>query len=233
MRSISRKAIVGILLILVGSPISIMFGMRYLNDRSTYFISLCIICMAILAFLLAFESRKPQAGELVILSVFCALATVGRTAFMLTPQFKPMAALVIISGIALGGQSGFLVGAVSMFVSNFLFGQGPWTPWQMFAMGMVGMLAGVIFHHRVNQKDRFPFVCIFGFLSTVFIYGVLMDTASLLTMYSSAISVQAWLAVCVVGFPFNVIHGLFTVVFLFFLYRPMMKKLNRIQNKYG
>lgn len=85
-----------------------------------------------------------------------AVATAGRAAFFMLPNFKPVLAIVIISGAALGKESGFLVGAMSAFVSNFLFGQGPWTPWQMIAMAVVGYLAGLIFHRCPDkfQENR-------------------------------------------------------------------------------
>ena len=96
-------------------------------------------------FAFAFENRKPKARELVIISSLCAIGVVGRTAFFMLPQFKPVAAIVIISGVAFGGETGFLVGAITAFVSNFFFGQGPWTPWQMFSFGIIGFLAGIMF----------------------------------------------------------------------------------------
>ena len=65
------------------------------------------------------------------------------------PQFKPVAAMVIITGVTLGGESGFLVGAIGAFVSNFYFSQGPWTPWQMFSFGIIGFVAGVIFQKGI------------------------------------------------------------------------------------
>ena len=102
--------------------------------RKYYFISLVIIIYSLLPFFMVFEGRKPQVRELVVLATMVALATAGRAAFFMIPSFKPIIAIVIISAIAFGGEAGFLVGAMTMVVSNFLFGQGPWTPWQMFAM---------------------------------------------------------------------------------------------------
>jgi energy-coupling factor transport system substrate-specific component len=98
-----------------------------------------------LPFALVFEGRGPKARELVVIAVMVAIAVVGRAAFFMLPQFKPVVAIVIIAGAALGPESGFICGALSGFVSNFLFGQGPWTPWQMFAFGMIGFFAGLIF----------------------------------------------------------------------------------------
>jgi energy-coupling factor transport system substrate-specific component len=110
-----------------------------------YFASLVIITLSMLPFFIAFEGRKPQARELVVIAVLVALTVTARAAFFMTPQFKPVVALVVISGAALGAHSGFMVGALSGFVSNFIFGQGPWTPWQMFAFGMIGFVSGLIF----------------------------------------------------------------------------------------
>ena len=86
-----------------------------------------------------FEGRKPKSKRtFTIIAVLCALGIAGRAAFFMLPQFKPVLALTIIAGVALGGETGFLVGAITMLVSNIMFSQGPWTPWQMFAMGIIG-----------------------------------------------------------------------------------------------
>ena len=89
-----------------------------------------------LPFFFLFENRRPQARELVVIAVLCAIGVAGRAAFFMVPQFKPVAAVVILAGVCFGAESGFLVGAMTAFVSNFFFGQGPWTPWQMFAFGL-------------------------------------------------------------------------------------------------
>lgn len=60
------------------------------------------------------------------------------------PNFKPCSAIIIITAVAFGPEAGFLTGALTAFVSNFIFGQGPWTPWQMFTWGLVGFLAGIL-----------------------------------------------------------------------------------------
>jgi energy-coupling factor transport system substrate-specific component len=66
----------------------------------------------------------------------CGIAITSRAIFIWLPHFKPMTAIIIITGIAFGTESGFLAGTISEFVSNFIFGQGPWTQWQMFALGI-------------------------------------------------------------------------------------------------
>ena len=147
------------------------------------------------------------------------------------PQFKPVVAIVIISGVCFGGESGFLVGAVTGFVSNFFFGQGPWTPWQMFSFGIIGFLAGVLFQKGFLKKTRLS-LCIYGGLATFFIYGIIMDTASVL-MVTSKLSWKALLATYIAGIGFNLVHAIATVFFLFVISQPMIEKLDRIKIKYG
>ncbi len=106
-------------------PFTIWFGVFILEDRKYYFISLLIILETMLSFAFVFENRRRAARELVILAVMCAIGAAGRAAFFMLPQFKPSLAIVIIAGAAFGKEAGFFVGAVTMFVSNMFFGQGP------------------------------------------------------------------------------------------------------------
>ena len=215
------------------------FGIFFLNDRSDIFISMCIIGLSMIPFCMVFEGRNPQAREILLIAVMAAIAVVGRMAFFMLPQFKPVTAIVIIAGVGLGAEAGFLTGAMAGFVSNFFFGQGPWTPWQMFSFGIIGFLAGVIFSKSKNRKGsreaewlHVLTLCIFGGLATLVIYGLLMDTSTVF-MSSQELTWQAFLAVYISGFPFNVIHAVSTVIFLFFLALPMERKLDRIKKKYG
>ncbi|MDR0906493.1 MAG: ECF transporter S component, partial [Oscillospiraceae bacterium] len=182
-------------------------------------------------FALVFESRKPQARELVVIATLCAIAVAGRAAFFMLPQFNPVVALVIIAGVAFGGESGFLVGAMTGFVSNMFFGQGPWTPWQMFSFGIIGFLAGVLFRKGILRRSRAA-LCVFGALATLVIYGGIMDTAQIM-MYQSAPTRAMFLAAYLQGIPFNLVHAVATVVFLLVVANPLLEKLDRIKVKYG
>lgn len=238
-RRIGKRTLVSLLLILAAIPFVIFFGIFFLNDRSDIFISMCIIGLSMIPFCMVFEGRNPQAREILLIAVMAAIAVVGRMAFFMLPQFKPVTAIVIIAGVGLGAEAGFLTGAMAGFVSNFFFGQGPWTPWQMFSFGIIGFLAGVIFSKSKNRKGsreaewlHVLTLCIFGGLATLVIYGLLMDTSTVF-MSSQELTWQAFLAVYISGFPFNVIHAVSTVIFLFFLALPMERKLDRIKKKYG
>ena len=230
-RGLSKRTILSSFLILLLIPITITFGMIYLNDRKYYFISLLILLYTMIPFFMVFESRKPQARELIIIAVLSAIGVAGRGAFFMIHQFKPVVAIVIISGICFGPESGFLVGAMVGFVSNFFFGQGPWTPWQMFSFGIIGFLAGILFNKGILEKTKLS-LCIYGGVSTFLIYGVIMDTASLL-IFTAKFSWKGLIATFASGFWFNIVHAISTIFFLFIISEAMIEKLDRIKIKYG
>lgn len=228
---LSQRALLATILILVIIPVTILFGVFIWDDRKYYVISIAILIYTMLPFIMVFEKRKPQARELLVISVLAAIAIAGRGAFFMIPQFKPVVAIVIISGVCFGGESGFLVGAISGFVSNFFFGQGPWTPWQMFCFGIIGFLAGILFKKGMLKKTRLS-LCIYGGLSTFFIYGGIINIWSLF-MFSSKITKEAVIAIYISAIPFDLIHSIATVFFLFILSNFMIEKLERIKIKYG
>lgn len=200
--------------------------------RGYYFTSMCIIVISIFIFLWSFEKRKPKTREIVTLAVMTALAVVGRLAFFMTPQVKPCAAIIIITGVMLGRQSGFLCGALTAFVSGFFFGQGPWTPWQMIAFGIIGFLSGVLFSKK-NIKYAYNkwIISIYGFLATFVIYGFILDTATVF-MHTDTPKTETFVATYLSGIGFNLIHAASTFVVLFLISNATIKKLERLKIKY-
>ena len=230
-RNLSRRTLFAAALILLLIPLTLFIGVYYLDDKKYYFISLLILLECMLPFFLIFEGRRPKARELVIIAVLCAIAIAGRAALFMLPQFKPVMAMVIISGVAFGGETGFLVGAMTMLASNVLMGQGPWTPYQMFAMGIIGFLAGVLFRKGWLRRSRGA-LCVFGALAAILIYGGIMNPASAL-MWAPELNWKVLLTYYVTGFPFDCIQAAATWLFLWFAAEPMLEKLDRIKVKYG
>lgn len=228
---IGKRTKISAMLILIAIPLTILFGVFFLNDRKYYFISILILIYTMIPFFMIFEDRKPQGRELIVIAVLSAIAVAGRGAFYMLPQFKPVVAIVIIAGVCFGAESGFLVGAMSGFVSNFFFGQGPWTPWQMFCFGIIGFIAGILFKKGRLKKNKLQ-LCIYGGLSTFFIYGGIINIGSLL-MFTSHFSFKALMATYASGIPFDLVHAVATVLFLFIISNPMIEKLDRIKIKYG
>ena len=230
----SHSLTAAFLWLVLAVPLTVLCGIYLFDDRKYLFISLLIMAETALPFFALFEKRKPKVTELVVLAALCAVGVGGRVALVHVPQFKPVAALVIVSGVCFGGEYGFLVGSLVAFLSNFFFGQGPWTPWQMFAFGLIGLLAGVFFYPPKKVRgslDRLR-LCVFGFLTVLVLYGGLLDTATVL-MAEPYPTLAAFLAAFSAGFPLNLIHAFSTVLFLFFFGEPLMEKLERVKTKYG
>ncbi len=230
-RKLPLRTVVAAGLVLLLVPLTIFFGHYYLGDRKYYFISLAVLLETMIPFVLVFESRKPKARELVIIAVLCALGVAGRAAFFMLPNFKPVMAIVIVAGIAFGGESGFLVGAMTMLASNVMFGQGPWTPYQMFAMGLIGLLAGICFRKGLLRRTRVS-LCIFGAICAVVVYGGLMNPAAAL-MWTNKLNKEILITYYVTGFPVDCVHAAATALTLWFAGLPMLEKLDRIKVKYG
>ncbi|MCL2499483.1 MAG: ECF transporter S component [Defluviitaleaceae bacterium] len=218
-----------IFLLLLTVPLTVFAGIYLFGDRQFLFVSVLILIQSMVPFVLLFERRKPAARELVIIAVLCAIGVAGRGAFFMFPQFKPVVAIVIIGGVALGKERGFLIGALTVFVSNMFFGQGPWTPWQIFAMGFIGFLSGGIFYRR---KRNTAILAVFGAAATLIVYGGIMNPAGVL-MFQPQPTREMFLLSYIVGLPFDLIHAFATAVFLFIISRPMLEKLDRVKTKYG
>ena len=222
------------LFLLVSVPLILWTGIRYFDDRRYYFISLCILGCALAASAIDFEGRRPRARELVLIAVMTGTAVLSRSALYMVPQFKPMTAMVIIAGISMGSRYGFATGALAAFISNFFFGQGPWTPWQMFAYGIICFTAGLLPEtlKKCGSKAAVLLLSLFGFLATLVFYGGIMNPASILMTQADA-SFGVLLASYLPGLPFDLMHGVSTAVFLLLLAKPIRKKVERIQQKYG
>ena len=225
-----KSTLFSLLAIFILIPLTLFLGTR-VKGRWYYLISTMIILELMLPFFFRFEARKPQARELVILTVMAALAAVSRVVFSFSPFLKTITGIIMITGIAFGPEAGFLTGAVAAFASNFFFSQGPWTPWQMFAFGMIGFLTGILYQKGI-LKARKTELCIYGFLSVFLIYGGIMNPASILMSYGY-ITKSTLLAYYISGAPVDLVHAISTVIFLWLLSRPLLEKLERIKVKYG
>lgn len=222
-----RSTIVTLLVFVLLMPLTLYFGTK-LPGRSYYITGTLMILEMLVPMFMSFEGGKPGARKLVVIAVLCAITVISRVAIPI-PHFKPMFAIIMLSGIAFGPQTGFVVGAISAFVSNFFVGQGAYTPWQMFAYGAGGLLAGALFwKHR--QK---PWVyAAFGFFATLLWVGPLLDTSSVfltLTVFNWKNVLLLYLS----GLPINLIQSVSTALTMLILAKPFLDKLDRMNLKYG
>ena len=225
-----KSGIFSVLVIFLLIPLTLLLGTK-LKGRAYYLISTLVVMEIMLPFFFRFESRRPQARELVILAVMAALAAVSRVVFAFSPYLKTITGIIMITGIAFGAEAGFLTGAVAAFASNFFFGQGPWTPWQMFAYGFGGFFAGLIFHkHKAWRK---PWILApFGFLTILLLVGPMLDSCTVFTVLTK-FTKKNIMIIYGQGVPVNITHGIGAALTLFFVSRPLLAKLERLQTKYG
>lgn len=224
-----RSNIVTLLVCFLLIPATLYLG-TMLPGRGYYITGTLIIIELMIPFFMAFEGRKPQARELVVIAVLCAIAIAGRVAIPI-PNFKATFALIMLSGIAFGPETGFMVGAITAFASNFFYGQGAYTPWQMFGYGAGGMLAGFAFAN--GRLPRKPWVmAVFGFFAVILWVGPLLDCSHIFLMLSS-INWVSVVATFVSGFYVNVSQAVCTVLVMLLFGRPLLEKLDRIKVKYG
>ena len=236
---------------------AILVACTLTNADQTALLSLVVVLASLGVFFATYESSTPRLRDIMPTVVLAALAAAGRILFAPIPDFKPVSAIAIIAGVVFGRKSGFMVGALAALASNFFFGQGPWTPWQMYAWGIVGYGAGLLAaipakapkstdnsRRAECREDRSPrkqplierhavLIYIYGFASCL-LYGFILNAWSILSFYhAQASGLAGILLVYATALPFDVTHGVATVVFLAALYAPWRRKLKRIKSKYG
>ena len=214
-------------LTLVAVPAT-MVGLALAGVRATAGVSLVVTLLAVALLLAGFERSRPALRQLMPTAVLAALAAAGRVLFAPLPDVKPVSAIAIVAGAALGRRSGFVVGALAALLSNLFFGQGPWTPWQMYAWGLVGYVGGVL--GEKNLLSRAPVLYGWGLLSGI-VYGLVLNGYHVLG-YVQPLTWPAVLAACAASLPLDVTHGVATVAFLAAIWLPWGRAIRRVVAKY-
>lgn len=217
-----------VLLLAVLIPALVVLGTLVFRERLYTWLALLVAVISCIPLLYAFERRDSTAKELMVLSVLIALSVIGRIVFAAIPGFKPVTAVTVIVAISFGPEAGFVVGALSAVVSNLYFGHGPWTPFQMFAWGFIGLLAG--FLKKPLRKSR-VLLSVFGALVGI-LFSVTMDVWTVLWA-EGGFSMKGYVAAITAALPLTAIYAFSNVVFLLLLAGPVGKKLERIKKKDG
>lgn len=189
-----------------------------------YYVISILMILVVIVIISVYYSRRLLSKEVVTIAILSSLIALSRGAFFFVPQFKPMAALIMVSASVFGSIPGLLIGFLSAFLSNFFFGQGPWTPYQMLAFGLIGFITGFFKLTKVKA-------ILLGFFLTLFVYGPILNLSSMFMM-SSTFNLQSFLIMESSGFMFDLVHAISTVVFVYFTWNPFRKKLIRLHEKY-
>ncbi len=216
-------------------PIAIAYlALAYLSLQrgNSLLIGIVLVLLSIIPFILRFERRERKARELMLIAVMAAVATVSRIPFAtLLPGFTPVTFVVIVSGVVFGAEAGWMVGAASALVSNLFLGQGPWTPWQMFAWGLAGYTAGLFAHRSGWRRGRLP-LSLFG-AAWGFLFGWIMNITLALDQWVQTHSWEAVVGKYVTGLPFEIIHAVANVFFILTFGPSWIALLERYRRKYG
>ncbi len=209
-------------------PLVLLLGSTVFRGKRYAFVSLAVALLACVPVFLTFERRAQDTARLILIAVMTALSVVGRLLFAVLPGFKPVTAMVVITAMYFGGEAGFLTGALTAVLSNFYFGQGPWTPFQMFTWGLIGLIAGLL---SVPLKKSRILLCIYGALSGI-AFSMVMDVWTVL-WWDGSFVLSRYLTALISSLPYTAIYAVSNVIFLLVLVKPIGIKLERMKNKYG
>ncbi|MBQ8961734.1 MAG: ECF transporter S component [Ruminococcus sp.] len=223
-RSRTARSVIKVAVPFLILPVLTIAGALIFDQKKHIIISLSVAVFALLLFAAGFEKRSTGTRRMVIVAVMTALCFAGR----FIPFLKPIMALTIISALYLGGEAGFLVGALAAVLSNFYFGQGPWTAFQMLAWGFSGLFAGFFAEHLKKSK---ALLLIYGALSGI-LYSWIMDIWTVL-WYNEGFSLKFYLSTLTTAIPYTLSYMVSNVLFLLLLSKPIGDKLGRIKIKYG
>ncbi len=224
----SKRLVLTLTVTLLLIPTVIALGIWLLDDRRYGLISVLVAILAALPFFIRFERRETSVRELIVIAVMTALSAVGRIVFAPIPFFKPVSAVTVISGIAFGPEAGFLIGSLSAVVSNFFYGQGPWTPFQMFLWGIIGFAAGFIF--KKGKPPHFISLILSGAISGA-AFSLGMDVWATLAA-GGGFSLSRYLAYASAALPVTVVYAVSNAVFLLLLAKPLLSKTERLRIKF-
>ena len=205
-----------------------MVALALAGVPATAGLTLAVALLALGLLFASFEASRPALRQLMPTAVLAAVAAAGRVLFAPLPDVKPVSAIAILAGAALGRRSGFVVGALAALASNVFFGQGPWTPWQMYAWGLVGYVGGILGEHGL--LDRAPVLYVWGFLSGP-VFGLTMNGYHVLG-YVQPLTWESALVACAASLPLDVTHGVATVAFLAAIWLPWGRAIRRVVAKY-
>jgi energy-coupling factor transport system substrate-specific component len=176
----------------------------------------------------ALEQSRPSARIVAAVAALVAFGVIGRILFAPFPNVKPTTDIIIVAGFALGFAPGWTVGVLTALVSNFYFGQGPWTPWQMLAWGLCGLLGALVARSGIDERRRLPLALVCGFAGLA--YGVIVNFGSAVNLATSDIETSFWIQVTT-SLPFDIAHAVGNFAFFMLAGPLLIRMLSRLKRR--
>lgn len=208
----------------IAIPVLTLSGAEIFGEKRHLLVSFGVAALALLLFAAGYERKPVGSRRMVLAAVLVALCVAGR----FIPFFKPITALTVLGAIYLGGETGFLIGALSALISDFYFGQGPWTPFQMLAWGLIGLFAGML---AKPLKMHRALLLAYGILAGA-AYSLVMDVWTVM-WYDGSFRMDLYLTALMTSVPHTILYSASNFIFLWFMAKPLGEKLERIKLKYG
>lgn len=206
--------------------ILLMFFKRLVSmEGFLVILTAAVIFMMICAYLY-FEKSNMGTKDIALISTLSAFAAVGRVPFSIIPNVQPTTFIVAIAGLVFGPIHGFLIGATAAFVSNIFLGQGPHTPWQMFAWGVIGVTCGFIGRWKKPSTEVFAIIL----LISGFIFGWIMNIWHIVG-FVRPININTILLAYLNSFTFDLMHGVGNFLFVMVFYESFYKILYRFKKR--
>jgi len=195
-------------------------------------IAIVISILCIFLFFWRFEKAEVSAKEIVLIATMTTLAGIARVPFAAFPSVQPTTFLVMITGYVFGGQTGFVVGALTAVVSNFFLGHGPWTLWQMLGWGVCGVLAALLAKMRARSPHGFS-VKTFAVLAAFsgYLFGWIQNIWHWLG-FVYPLNLKTFLVTCLASFPFDTLHVISNLLFSLVFGKIFYDVLNRFRLKF-
>ena len=209
-------------------PAVVLSGVLVFRSKNYSYGIFAVAVLSVLLFICGFDRKKTGTRRLVLISAAVAMACVGRAVCSFIPAVNPITAITVLFAVYLGSEAGFMTGAFSALISNIFAGQGVWTPFQMFAWGMIGFFAGAFAKYLENHTVR---LCVYVFFAGL-VYSFIMDVWSVMWAYN-AFNLKYYIASVTSAAPYTAVYAVSNVIFILLLKKPFSEKLGRIKVKYG
>lgn len=224
-RQVNRTAVLGITLLVIFSYY--ILKSSGISELNWGFISILILSIGLLFLYRWAQLLAVSTKELTLIATLIAVAALGRVPFAVIPGVQPTTFIIMMAACVFGPQAGFMVGAGAALLSNFFLGQGPWTPWQMLAWGLLGI--STAYFYRLRVAKRIGVLAAFGFIWG-FIFGGIMNIHFWL-VFVYPLSLATYLATCVTSFYFDLFHAAGNCILIMVLSRPVIKILEDYKRK--